>query len=148
MTEKVHQTDGKHSVTQQRNGRQQTPTHSQSSEPRSLLPAATKAFPALSNTLQRLCALKNQSQFTAFALETWVATLSIFPTEHVNRAILQIALSADPFPDVGKIIAQCQRMRAEAKMASGEYSRSEADHAKPTASTVRAVAEALQLRIE
>lgn len=136
------------SDTQLQNGRPQTQTPSPSLAPPLLLPAAVKAFSDLSNPLQRLCALKNQAQFTPFALETWVATLSVFPTEHVHRAVLQIALSADPFPDVGKIVAQCQRMRAEAKMASGEYSRTEVDHTKPTSATVKAVAEALQLKID
>lgn len=77
-----------------------------------------------------------------------MAALSIFPIEHVHRAVLQIALSADPFPDAGKIVAQCQRMRSEAKMGSGEYARTEIDHTKPTAATVKAVAEALQLTID
>ena len=136
------------SDTQLQNGRRQTQTPSPSSAPPSLLPAAIKAFSDLSNPLQRLCALKNQAQFTPFALETWVAALSVYPTEHVNRAVLQIALSADPFPDAGKIVAQCQRMRSEAKMANGEYARTEIDHTKPTAATVKAVAEALQLNID
>ena len=127
--------------TQLRPANNQTPMHSPSSRPQ-LLPSAIKVMPMIGESLKRLCALKNQAQFTAFAIETWAAALSVFPPEVVNMAIIEMALSQDPFPDCGKVIAKCQ-----IEMAKRATTPSQADPAKPTIGTVRAVAKALGIKI-
>lgn len=127
--------------TQLRPANNQTPTPSPSSKPQ-LLPSAVKAIPQIGESLKRLCALKNQAQFTAFAIETWAAALSVFPPEVVNMAVLEMALSQDPFPDCGKVIAKCQM-----EMARRSTVVSQADPAKPSRGTVKAVAEALGIKI-
>ena len=119
----------------------QTQTPSPSSKPQ-LLPSAVTAIPQIGESLKRLCALKNQAQFTAYTIETWAATLSVFPAEVVNMAILEMALSQDPFPDCGKVIAKCQ-----AEMAKRSPVVTQADPAKPSRGTVKAVAEALGIKI-
>ena len=127
--------------TQLKPANNQTLTPSQSSKPQ-LLPSAVKAMPAIGESLKRLCALKNQAQFTAFAIETWAAALSVFPPEVVNAAVLDMALSQDPFPDCGKIIAKCQ-----IEMSKKATIPSQADPNKPSTNTIKAVAKALGIKI-
>jgi hypothetical protein len=55
--------------------------------------------------------MKNQVQMTPHVLETWVAVLSCYDVEIVNRAVLEIGLSDDPFPDVGKLSLRCESLR-------------------------------------
>lgn len=55
--------------------------------------------------------MKTQAQFTAFTLETWLAALSVFPAECVKQAIVEIAMSADPFPDCAKIALRADEIR-------------------------------------
>ena len=78
-----------------------------------LLPAVRDNLDKLGPCLQRLCALKNHAQFTPFALESWVAVLSVYPTKVVVMSVLEMAVSPDPFPDIGKIIARCQQELAK-----------------------------------
>ena|GEM_PF-1494016 len=70
-----------------------------------------KYLAVLSEPLQRLCSMKNQMQLTAHQLETWVGVLSCYETEVVTRSCLEIGLSEDPFPDLGKVVARCERHR-------------------------------------
>jgi hypothetical protein len=79
-------------------------------------------------------------EFTMHQTETWCAALSVFPSGVVNRAILEIALSDDPFPNLGKVIARCQLEITKRSTAV-----SQADHSKPFRSTVNAVAAAFQI---
>lgn len=79
-----------------------------------LLPAAatgSKFLPAL----ERLCSAKNAVQLTPHAAETWVSALAIYKDRPkiVNRAILTLATSDDPFPDLGKLLTLCERLRRE-----------------------------------
>ena len=63
--------------------------------------------------LERLCSSKNTVQLTAHAAETWVAALSMYadrPTI-VNQAVIEMAVSEDPFPDLGKLLAKCEFIR-------------------------------------
>ena len=55
-------------------------------------------------------------QLTPHASETWVSALSIYADrpQIVNKAVIQIATSEDPFPDLGKLLAACERIRREA----------------------------------
>lgn len=55
--------------------------------------------------------MKERVDMTPFALETWVAVLGQYPVEVVNRAVVQIGLSSDPFPDLGKIVLACETIR-------------------------------------
>ena len=79
------------------------------------LPAAVKGAGFLT-ALERLCSSKNTVQLTPHASETWVSALSIYADrpQIVNRAVIQMATSEDPFPDLGKLLALCERIRREA----------------------------------
>ena len=57
--------------------------------------------------------MKSQSQFTPHQLATWAAVLSQYEAETVNEAVLHLGLSPDPFPDLAKLVAACERIRAE-----------------------------------
>jgi len=92
--------------------------------------------------LARLCAAKNQQALTLFALETWCAVLSVYPVEVVNTAVLQMALGQDPFPDLGKVVAKCQRV-----MASRSNQVTQADPERIGAGTIARIASALQMRV-
>lgn len=54
--------------------------------------------------------MKRQVDFTNHQLDTWIAVLAQFPASTTNRAILQIGLSTDPFPDLGKLVLTCQQI--------------------------------------
>lgn len=55
--------------------------------------------------------MKNQVQLTTHALETWVATLACYEASIVTRSCLEIGLSDDPFPDLGKLTLRCEALR-------------------------------------
>lgn len=57
--------------------------------------------------------MKRQAQFTPHQLATWMATLSTFPVPVVTRACLTMGHGTDPFPDLGKIMAECRRIEFE-----------------------------------
>ena len=54
-------------------------------------------------------------QLTPHASETWVSALSIYADrpQIVNKAVIQMATSEDSFPDLGKLLAACERIRRE-----------------------------------
>ena len=47
-------------------------------------------------------------ELTPHALQTWAAALATYRPEVVNYCIVQAAISADPFPDLGKLIEACE----------------------------------------
>lgn len=52
-------------------------------------------------------------QLTPHAAETWVAALSVYASRPkiVNQAVIRMAVSSDPFPDLGKLLVECERIR-------------------------------------
>lgn len=53
-------------------------------------------------------------QLTKHASETWLAALGgVYGDrpEIVNQAVIQLAVSADPFPDLGKLLLACEVIR-------------------------------------
>ena len=62
----------------------------------------------LAPALARLCSAKSAVELTPHALQTWTAALTTYRSEIVNYCIVQAAISADPFPDLGKLIAACE----------------------------------------
>ena len=109
-------------------------------------PTQTLSQPSseLGRTLQVLCSLKSQAQFTPHQLATWAAVLGLFPTETVNRAVLQLGLSTDPFPDLGKLVTVCQHVEAEK---NPQVVRGETSTGRPVKGLVMAAAKALGLQI-
>jgi len=83
-------------------------------QPSKLLPAAITGAVFL-KALERLCSSKNTVQLTPHASETWVSALSIYADrpQIVNKAVIQMATSEDSFPDLGKLLAACERIRRE-----------------------------------
>ena len=73
--------------------------------------------------------------------ETWLAVLSQFPVTAVNRAVLKLGLSSDPFPDLGKIVIECQRIASAENYAPGR------NPDVVSNSTLTSVASALQLEV-
>lgn len=85
--------------------------------------------------------MKRTVELTPHQVQTWLAVLCTFDTAIVNRAILRIGLSVDPFPDIGKIVDECEALRKEALKF--------ADRRLPTPSPlIKNVANALRLKIE
>lgn len=95
-----------------------TPTHSTGSAP-PLLPAAMKGA-SLLPILERLCSAKRTVEFSDHQAETWLASLSVFDTKIVAEAVIRIAHSDDPFPDLGKLVTRCDQLQRER---SGEVHR-------------------------
>ena len=52
-------------------------------------------------------------QLTPHAAETWIAALAIYvdKPQIVNKAIIEMAVSDDPFPDLGKLLGKCEMIR-------------------------------------
>lgn len=94
--------------------RRSTPADLIESEEQPLLPAAITGAVFLP-ALERLCSSKNTVTLTPHASETWVSALSMYAEKPqiVHRAIISLATSADPFPDLGKLLACCERIRRE-----------------------------------
>ena len=66
--------------------------------------------------LERLCSAKNNVQLTPHKAETWVAALGEFygdRPEIANLAIVQLAVSDDPFPELGKLLLACELLRRQ-----------------------------------
>ena len=117
-----------------------TPASSAGSEPQ-LLPSAVQATETLLPALERLCSMKQRVMLTDHQTETWLAVLSQFPVTAVNRAVLKLGLSSDPFPDLGKIVIKCQRIASTGNYAPGR------DPEVVSNSTLTSVASALQLKV-
>ena len=108
-----------------------------------MLPSAAMALSALLPSLERLCSMKRVLSLTDHQAETWVAVLGQFPSHVVNRAILEIGLSSDPFPDLGKLVLCCQRHGRDASVYAPLR-----DETKVAARIIHEAAKALQLPIE
>ncbi len=117
-----------------------TRTCSTDSEPQ-LLPSAVQATETLLPALERLCTMKKRVMLTDHQTETWLAVLSQFPVTAVNRAVLKLGLSSDPFPDLGKIVIECQRVTSSENYAPGR------DPEVVSNSTLISVARALRLKV-
>lgn len=90
----------------------------------------------------RLCSMKNQVNLTPHQLETWVAVLSCFDTDIVSRVVLEIGLSEDPFPDLGKITLRCEALRRRRENVEGR-----SDSMKIGDKMLAKIASALELKI-
>lgn len=76
------------------------------------LPAAVSAM-GLLGSLERLCSAKRTIELSPHQADTWLASLSIFDEVIVNEAVIRIAHSDDPFPDLGKLVMRCEQLRRE-----------------------------------
>jgi hypothetical protein len=112
---------------------------------RSPLSTAQRSLRKIPLALQRLCSMKKTLELTPHQLETWDKTLGCyFPEDIVTRAIIEFGLSADPFPDIGKLIERCSRIKAER---SSEYAPGR-DYSKPPVKLVDSVLNAFGLTCE
>ena len=93
----------------------------------------------------RLCSMKNQVNLTPHQLETWVAVLSCFDDDIVTRVILEIGLSVDPFPDIGKIVTRCEVLRR--RRAKLDYGEGRGGPVRIGDGMLKTIASALQLKI-
>jgi len=89
--------------------------------------------------------MKNQVNLTVHQLETWVAVLSCFDDDIVTRVILEIGLSEDPFPDIGKIVTRCEVLRR--RRANLDYGEGRTGPVKIGDGMLKKIAAALQLKI-
>ena len=86
--------------------------------------------------------MKRQATFSKEEADCWFTILAMFPTETVNRAVLQLGLSTNPFPDLGKLVAACQVIEAEK---NPQAVRGESSAGRPGKGLVMAAARALGL---
>ena len=80
--------------------------------PRGILSAAVTAAPMM-ELLERLVSAKRTVEFTDHQAETWLASLSVFDLSVVTEAVIRIAHSDDPFPDLGKLVMRCEAIRRQ-----------------------------------
>jgi hypothetical protein len=68
--------------------------------------------------LTRLVSSKRTLDLTDHQAETWLAALSLYAArpQIVNKAIVQLAVDPDPFPDLSKLLEKCERIRREEDM--------------------------------
>lgn len=90
----------------------------------------------------RLCSMKTQVELTPHQMETWVRVLSCFDSDIVTRVVLEIGLSEDPFPDLGKIVQRCEVLRRRR-----ENVEARTDKVQLGDKMLRLIAESLQLKI-
>ena len=107
------------------------------------LMATATAVEQLSEVLQVLCSSKGRATFTPHQVETWCAVLAVYPPNVARLAVLQMALSPDPFPELGKVVARCQ---IEMAKRSDQVTQSAAD--KLSHSVLRRMAANLAIQIE
>jgi hypothetical protein len=140
MIDKARQNQAPHRPVN--NGTQTPSTQSVQPQPQQMLNSALKAVGILP-ALERMCSAKMAAEFTRHQSETWCAALGVFPVGVANRALLEIAMSDDPFPNLGKVIMRCQ-----AEMAKRSTVVSQVDTSKPMRSTINAVAKAFEIKLE
>ena len=97
----------------------------------------------MGEVLQVLCSSKGRAAFTPHQVETWCAVLAVYPANVARLAVLQMALSPDPFPELGKVVARCQ---IEMSKRSDQVTQSAAD--KLSHSVLRRMAANLAIQIE
>lgn len=90
-----------------------------------------------------LTALKRTTDLSEPQVKAWYAVLAGFPQETLNRAIIEVALTKEKFPDVGDLYQICRRSLPKPYSPHGDGS--EADKLRP--SEIAAVAERLGLKI-
>lgn len=108
-----------------------------------MLPAAARVAHELLPSLERLCSMKRTVSLTDHQAETWLAVLSRFKVRHINRAIIEIGLSEDPFPDLAKLVAKVQSYEDQE---SPVYAPGR-DHGKVSLKRVAEVAKVLKLEV-
>jgi len=64
---------------------------------------------ALGKALATLCLMKRQAEFNTPTADCWLKVLGAFPVDVVTDAAVTLGLSVDPFPDLGKLVAECVR---------------------------------------
>ena len=67
----------------------------------------------------------------------------MFDVRDVNKSVLEIGLSNDPFPDLGKLILLCDQKRRERKGTQLNTS----NNGKPSSVVIAQAAKALELEI-
>lgn len=87
--------------------------------------------------------MKRVLEFTKHQMDTWIAVLSGYPSVTVNRAIIAIGLSTDPFPDLGKVVMKCQQIEWQK---TSQYAPGR-DESKVSDMMIANAAKALELRI-
>lgn len=92
--------------------------------------------------LAQLCHIKRSLEFSEQQLETWLTCLRPFDAAVVSEAVIAVALSDKPFPQLGEIIERCRRLTDEV---SQEYAPSK-DYKKLPSTFVRKVAATLGLQ--
>ena len=137
-------TTGKAELISRNRSSSRTPTRpaSNGSDKPLPLPAAVKAADLLPS-LERLCSAKRVLNLTPHQTETWLAVLSSYEPGIVTRACLEIGLSDDPFPDLGKLTLRCETLRrrkAGAESSDGKVRIGDA--------MLRKIADCLNLKID
>lgn len=60
-------------------------------------------------SMVNLTLMKRTTEFSKPELSAWYAVLSGFPWKVLNRAVIEAALSAEKFPDLGDLVRACER---------------------------------------
>jgi len=99
--------------------------------------------------MAHLCAMKRTANLTDTQMDIWHGVLSGFRPEIINRATLELGVSADRFPELGDIWKICRReaiRRGEIEVAYSP-SGNDKDIDRPGTEEMKALAERLGLKI-
>lgn len=128
--EQQQQAGRRHELARQKQGNRGTKPHSTQSS------ALTGRAAAIAPAMARLCSAKQTVNLSQHALQTWAAALSVYHSDIVNFCIVQAAISPDPFPDLGVLMAACKVEHGKRHPQAGRQSDT------PSKATVQAVAKA------
>jgi len=84
--------------------------------------------------IANLCALKRTTEFSTLQLEVWYGGLKSFPPWIVNRAIIELGVSSERFPEFGDLYQLCRRSAIMSGLITEPYSPNSAEK-RPTITT-------------
>lgn len=96
-----------------------------------------------------LAVLKRTADFTEPEVKGWYAVLSGFPAVLINSAVIEVAITATRFPEVGDVYQLCRReaiRRGDLKLPYSPHG-TDSDTSRPTRGEICDIAERIGLRV-
>lgn len=96
-----------------------------------------------------LAVLKRTTDFTEPEVKGWYAVLSGFPAVLINSAVIEVAITATRFPEVGDVYQICRREAIRRGALTIPYSPhgGDTDTSRPTRDEIREIASRIGLRV-
>ena len=99
--------------------------------------------------MAHLSAMKRTAQLTDLEMDAWHNVLGGFDADIVNAAVLEVALTETPFPDLGNLYQAARRHALKAGRIKQDYSPSATDKdvARTPMSELRAIGDRFGLQV-